>query len=68
MVRFGSTLIIIAAIFLFLAYIGLIFDAIYLFPIAITVGLIGSIILIIGVIKERLEEKKEEKEHDYRQY
>jgi cadmium resistance protein CadD (predicted permease) len=40
----------------------------YLFPSAIVLGILGSILILIGVLIDRLKEKKEDDEDDLGQY
>lgn len=68
LVRFGSGLIILAVAFWVIGYFAVFFQSFIMFISAITMGAIGAIILFIGVLRERLKDKKEEEENDYSQY
>ncbi|WP_335869476.1 hypothetical protein [Bacillus sp. 2205SS5-2] len=77
MIRIGVSLIILALILLTLSYLALISfiqaeafvdKAYYGIVAAILIGFIGSLILIIGVYRDRLKEKKEEENNDYSKY
>ncbi|MCF6139064.1 hypothetical protein [Pseudalkalibacillus berkeleyi] len=77
MVRLGSYVVILSLVLLVVAYMGFISSiqisfledqASILLVIAIAIGFIGALILIIGVFRDRLREKKEEENNDYSKY
>lgn len=68
MIKFGSSLLIVASLLWLFAYIGIIFQSFVLFIFAIALAAVGAITLLAGVYKDRLKEKEEEENHDYREY
>lgn len=69
MIKAGSSLLVIAIILWYLGYIGIIFQSSFVMLIvAITIAAAGAAILFLGVLKDRMKEKEEDKDHDYREY
>lgn len=69
MIKAGSSLLVIAIILWYLGYIGIIFQSSFVMLIvAISIAAAGAAILFLGVLKDRMKEKEEDKDHDYREY
>jgi membrane protein implicated in regulation of membrane protease activity len=71
MLKSGLILIFIAAIMYFGGMLTVFANeklAVTLFPSAVVLALLGSILIIIGVVKDRIVEKEEEDEDDLSKY
>lgn len=68
MIKWGSGLLIVAIVLLYIGYIGIIFESFVVLCLALIVGGIGGSVLFVGVLKDRINEKEEEKENDYSEY
>ncbi len=70
MVKSGMVLIIVAAVSWFLAVLlSALNDTVsILIPVSVFIGVSGTVLLFIGVLADRIKEKKEEKSDDLSKY